>query len=81
MHRLLRAVFAKLIRAGTLRVTTADGSSFTLGDGTGKPAAIRFTTRAAERATLVDPALRFGEAYMAALWSSRARSPKSLRSC
>jgi cyclopropane-fatty-acyl-phospholipid synthase len=64
MHRLLRAVFAKLIRAGTLRVTTADGSSFTLGDGTGKPAAIRFTTRAAERATLVDPALRFGEAYM-----------------
>ena len=64
MHRLLRAVFAQLIRAGTLRVTTADGSSFTLGDGTGKPAAIRFTTRAAERATLVDPALRFGEAYM-----------------
>jgi cyclopropane-fatty-acyl-phospholipid synthase len=65
MHRLLRAVFARLIRTGTLRVTTADGSTFTLGDGTGKTAAIHFTTRAAERATLSDPALRFGEAYVA----------------
>jgi cyclopropane-fatty-acyl-phospholipid synthase len=35
-----------------------------LGDGTGKPAAIRFTTPAAERAVLIDPTLRFGEGYM-----------------
>src|SRR2546429_8693323 len=64
MDRLLRAVFGRLIRAGNLRVTTADGSIFTFGDGTGTPAAIRFTTRAAERGVLLDPALRFGEAYM-----------------
>jgi cyclopropane-fatty-acyl-phospholipid synthase len=56
--------FERLIRTGDLRVTTAGGSIFTCGDGTGRPAAIRFTTRAAERAVLVDPALRFGEAYM-----------------
>jgi cyclopropane-fatty-acyl-phospholipid synthase len=64
MDRLLRASFGKLITTGTLRVTTARGSTFTLGDGTGRPAAIRFTGAAAERAILIDPALKFGEAYM-----------------
>src|SRR6266540_7175011 len=64
MGRLLRAVFGSLIRAGNLRVTTAGGSTFTVGDRTGTRAAIRFTTRAAERSVLLDPALKFGEAYM-----------------
>ena len=64
MDRLLRTAFERLIRTGNLRVITAGGSTFTCGDGTGRPAAIRFATRAAERAVLVDPALRFGEAYM-----------------
>ena len=64
MDRLLRAVFGSLIRAGNLRVTTAEGSTFTFGDGTGSHAAIRFTTLAAERGVLLDPALKFGEAYM-----------------
>jgi cyclopropane-fatty-acyl-phospholipid synthase len=64
MGRLLRAEFGSLIRAGNLRVTTAGGSTFTVGDGTGPRAAIRFTTRAAERGVLLDPALKFGEAYM-----------------
>ena len=64
MDRLLRAALGSLIRAGNLRVRTAAGSSFTFGDGTGTPAAIRFTTRAAEHGVLLDPALRFGEAYM-----------------
>jgi cyclopropane-fatty-acyl-phospholipid synthase len=64
MDRLLRTVFKRVIRAGTLRVTTAGGMSFVLGDGTGRPVAIRFTTQASERATLTDPELRFGECYM-----------------
>jgi cyclopropane-fatty-acyl-phospholipid synthase len=64
MDRLLRVALEKLIRAGNLRVTTADGSTFTLGDGSGKPVAIRFTTRAAQRNILIDPELKFGEAYM-----------------
>ena len=64
MDRLLRVALEKLIRAGNLRVTTADGSTFTLGDGSGAPVAIRFTTRAAQRNILIDPELKFGEAYM-----------------
>ena len=64
MDRLLRVAFEKLIRAGNLRVSTAGGSTFTFGDGTGRPVAIRFTTRAAEGRVLIDPELSFGEAYM-----------------
>jgi cyclopropane-fatty-acyl-phospholipid synthase len=64
MDWLLRTAFERLIRAGNLRISTAGGSTFTCGDGTGKPAAIRFTTRAAERHVLIDPELRFGEEYM-----------------
>jgi cyclopropane-fatty-acyl-phospholipid synthase len=64
MDRLVRLIFARLIRAGNLRVTTAGGSTFTFGDGSGTPAAIRFTTPAAQRRVLLDPALKFGEAYM-----------------
>jgi cyclopropane-fatty-acyl-phospholipid synthase len=64
MDRLHRMAFEKLIREGNLRVSTAGGSDFTFGDGTGRPVAIRFTTRAAEWRVLIDPELRFGEAYM-----------------
>jgi cyclopropane-fatty-acyl-phospholipid synthase len=64
MDRLLRWALKKLIRVGNLRVTTASGWTFALGDGTGKAVAIRFLTRAAEHGLLLDPELRFGEAYM-----------------
>src|SRR5437588_3247314 len=64
MERLLRLALERLIRTGNLRVTTAAGSIFTFGDGTGRPAAIRFATRGVERRILIDPELRFGEAYM-----------------
>ena len=64
MDRLLRWALDNLIRAGNLRITTAGGSTFTCGNGTGRPAAIRFTTSAAERGVLIHPELRLGEAYM-----------------
>src|SRR5215475_12201616 len=64
MDRLLRAVLQSSICAGTLRITTASGARFTLGDGTGNPAAIRFRSHAAERGILRDPEMKFGEAYM-----------------
>jgi cyclopropane-fatty-acyl-phospholipid synthase len=35
-----------------------------LGDGTGPPVALRFTTRAAERGVILDPDLKLGESYM-----------------
>jgi cyclopropane-fatty-acyl-phospholipid synthase len=64
MDRLLQAALERFIRVGNLRVTTAGGTTFSLGDGSGRPVAIRFTTRAAERGVLVDPEVKFGEAYM-----------------
>jgi cyclopropane-fatty-acyl-phospholipid synthase len=53
-----------VIRVGNLRVTTARGSTFTCGDGSGSVVAIRFTSRTAERWIITDPELKFGEAYM-----------------
>src|ERR1700674_1026211 len=64
MERLLRWAFGNVVRTGNLRITTARGSSFTIGDGTGKPLAMRFTSADAERGVLMHPELRFGEAYM-----------------
>lgn len=64
LDRLLQRVLALIVRHGTLRVTTVAGRTFTLGDGTGAPLALRFTSHAAELGLLLDPELRFGEAYM-----------------
>ena len=64
MDRLLQLVLASIVRTGSLRVTTARGRSFTLGDGTGKSAAVRFKTTWALLSVLWDPELRLGEAYM-----------------
>ncbi len=64
MDRVLRVALGRLIRAGNLRVITAAGRSLIFGDGTGKAATIRFSTRAAQWGVLLHPELRFGEAYM-----------------
>ncbi len=64
MDRLLDWLLRRFVRRGTLRFTTARGSVFTVGDGTGPLAAIRFMTKAAERGVLLDPELKLGEAYM-----------------
>jgi cyclopropane-fatty-acyl-phospholipid synthase len=64
MDRMLRAAFAKFIRTGSLRLTSAEGSTFAFGDGTGAPVAVRFTGKAAELGMLLDPELKLGEAYM-----------------
>jgi cyclopropane-fatty-acyl-phospholipid synthase len=61
---LLRIALQILIRAGNLRVTTARGTALSLGNGIGKPIAIRFLTAAAERGILLDPEMKFGDAYM-----------------
>src|SRR5438067_3110798 len=63
MERLLQGVLAKIIRKGTLRIMTATGRCFTLGDNTGKPLALRFTSPSAELGILLDPELKFGEAF------------------
>jgi len=64
MDRVLEVVLRTFIRHGTLRLTTAGGTVLEFGDGTGEPIAVRFTTRAAQWAVLLDPELAVGETYM-----------------
>jgi cyclopropane-fatty-acyl-phospholipid synthase len=64
MNRLLDLLLRRFVRRGTLRITTADGSAFSFGDGTGRPVAIRFMTPSAQRGVVIDPEVRLGEAYM-----------------
>jgi cyclopropane-fatty-acyl-phospholipid synthase len=64
VDRLLFILLRQFIRWGSLRVTTAAGSTCTFGDGSGSPVAVRFTTAKAQRAVLLDPELKLGEAYM-----------------
>ena len=64
MDRLLRFLLKTFVRRGTFRVTTSRGTVLTFGDGTGQPVSVRFASRAAEWAILLDPELKFGETYM-----------------
>jgi cyclopropane-fatty-acyl-phospholipid synthase len=64
MDRLLYLLLKAFLRKGTFKLTTSKGNTYTLGDGTGSPVAVRFTTRAGELAILLDPELKLGECYM-----------------
>jgi cyclopropane-fatty-acyl-phospholipid synthase len=63
MDRLLRFFLGQFIRRGSVTFTTASGATFTCGDGTGQPVAVRFLTTEAERHLLLDPELALGEIY------------------
>ena len=52
MDRLLDLLLRRFVRRGTLRITRANGSVFTFGDGAGEPVAIRFMTAAAQRGVI-----------------------------
>src|SRR5262245_16503315 len=64
MDRLLRFLLTLFIRRGALTITTSRGTTFTVGDGSGKRIAVRFASRAAEWGVFIDPELKLGEAYM-----------------
>ena len=64
MDWLLRVILASIVRRGNLRVMTARGASFTVGDGTGEPVVVRFLNPQAQRALLLNPELALGEIYM-----------------
>src|SRR5205809_629058 len=64
MDRLLQFLLGAFIRRGSFKLTTSRGRTFTFGDGTGAPVAVRLTTRAAELGLMLDPELKFAEAYM-----------------
>jgi cyclopropane-fatty-acyl-phospholipid synthase len=64
VDRLLTMFLGRFVRRGSFSVTTAAGKTYTFGDGSGPPVAVRFTTAQAQRAVLFDPELKLGEAYM-----------------
>jgi cyclopropane-fatty-acyl-phospholipid synthase len=64
MDRLLQFLLKIFVRRGTFRLSTSRGTTFTFGDGSGRPVAVRFLSRAAEWGILLDPELKLGEAYM-----------------
>ncbi len=64
MDRLLLILLRRFIRRGCIAITTAAGATYNLGDGSGPPVAVRFTTSSAQRAVLFDPELKIGETYM-----------------
>jgi cyclopropane-fatty-acyl-phospholipid synthase len=63
MDWLLRLILAH-VTCGNLQVTTARGATYSFGDGTGPPIAVRFVSMRAQRSVLLDPDLKLGEAYM-----------------
>jgi len=64
MDRLLRSLLTQFIRRGSIIFTTADGTTFHCGDGSGTPVAVKFLSRDAERRILMNPELALGEIYM-----------------
>jgi cyclopropane-fatty-acyl-phospholipid synthase len=64
MDRLLHVLLRTYLRRGNFTLTTSRGRTFTFGDGTGTPVAVRLTSPAAEWGLLLDPELKLGEAYM-----------------
>jgi cyclopropane-fatty-acyl-phospholipid synthase len=64
MDRLLRSLLTTFVRRGSISFTTASGTKFTCGDGSGDPVRVRFVTAEAERKIMLHPELALGEAYM-----------------
>ena len=64
MDRLLRYFLQQFIRRGAMNFTTASGTIFSCGDGTGEPVSVRFLTNEAERRVLLNPELALGEVFM-----------------
>ncbi len=59
LHRVLKRTIVK----GSLELIDADGTVYGLGDGTGQPVRVRFTSYAAERRVFLDPEMNLGEEY------------------
>jgi cyclopropane-fatty-acyl-phospholipid synthase len=64
MDRWFQRILGKLIRTGTLRVSTGHGRSFEVGDGTGEPVAISFNSPFTLLSVMANPELKLGECYM-----------------
>ncbi len=64
MDRFLERLISRLVKSGNLTVTFAGGRTRKFGDGTGQPVHVRLNSKKAEREILLDPSLKFAEAFM-----------------
>lgn len=64
MDKFIFGAVDRLVKRGTLRITTAKGATATFGDGQGPLIAARFRSSAAQWRVLADPELRLGEAFV-----------------
>ena len=64
MNRLLRIFLERTIRNGTLEVVDPAGNVHRFGDGSPATSRVRFMTPAVERAILLHPQMKLGEAFM-----------------
>src|SRR4051812_18586843 len=64
MDHLLRYFLGQYVRRGSMSFTTAKGTKFTCGDGTGRLISVRFLSERTQRRILLNPELALGEAYM-----------------
>lgn len=64
MDGVFRLLLGRFIQRGTIIFTTAGGTTFTCGDGTGEQVHARLTSPLAQRRLLLDPELALGEIYM-----------------
>jgi len=64
MDWLIQIILRNAISTGNIQITIANGPDFVCGNGTGTPLAIHFTSTAVAREVLLDPELKFGEAYV-----------------
>jgi cyclopropane-fatty-acyl-phospholipid synthase len=64
MDKIFASFLSALIKSGSMRIETASGRTFKVGDGSGEEIRLRFADRAAQWALIRDPVLHFGELYM-----------------
>ena len=64
MDRWLQRILGKLVRKGTVTISTGPGRSFELGDGTGEPIEVAFKSPFALLTVMANPELKLGESYM-----------------
>lgn len=64
MNSLLQSFLTRTIQTGHLEIIDSSDAAFCFGDGTGVPVRVRFKSKAAERAVLLDPESKLGEQYM-----------------
>jgi cyclopropane-fatty-acyl-phospholipid synthase len=63
-ERFVRGIFSSIVKSGSLAIAIGDDPPFRVGDGSGEPIRIRFKNRRTLARSLINPELRFGEAFM-----------------